>query len=38
MKRENVFLNLDLSDLSAQPGALHIGNKFNSSKILHVIV
>ena len=27
MKRENVFLNLDLSDLSAQPGALHIDNK-----------
>ena len=27
MKRENVFLNLNLSDLSAQPGALHLDNK-----------
>ena len=27
MKRENVFLNLDLSDLSAQLGALHVDNK-----------
>lgn len=27
MERENVFLNLNLSDLSVQPGALHIDNK-----------
>ena len=38
MKRENVFLNLDLSDLSAQPGALHIENKSNLSKIVYIMI
>lgn len=27
MKEENVILNLNLSDLSKQPGAQHIDNK-----------
>ena len=28
MKTDNIILNLNLSDLSAQPGTLHIDNKF----------
>ena len=28
MKSDNIILNLNLSDLSLQPGALHIDNKF----------
>lgn len=28
MKSDNIILNLNLSDLSVQPGALHIDNKF----------
>ena len=28
MKNDNIFLNLNLSDLSALPDAIHIDNKF----------